>query len=213
MKLTFATFLIIFCSIFSYGQTDYDKIFDTKKEERSSLSVGTNVITLLTGTPTVSVSYDIVDKVQMKIGVGITPLGFIFDINAFSTHDLPILQRNLNTGTFFSVGFKYLVNKNGPALNSGKGVYLGSYLEKWYNTNTIYKEISYKRTKFKIVGGLNAGLYEHIDLDIEIGISIGLYRVDTPSGDSEVVINNEVVRSDFNIMGGFNLGLGVNYRF
>jgi len=213
MKLTFAIFLIIFCSIFSYGQTDYDKIFDTKEEERSSLSVGTNVITLLTGTPSVSVSYDFIDKVQMKIGVGITPLGFIFDINAFSTHDLPILQKNLNTGTFFSVGFKYLVNKNGLALNSGKGVYLGSCIEKWYNTNAIYKEISYKRTKFKIVGGVNVGLYEHIDLDVELGISAGIYRVNSPSGEGAIYINDRRVDSSVDLLAGVMLGMGVNYRF
>jgi len=171
------------------------------------------VFTLLTGTPTVSVSYDVRSIVQIKLGAGITPLGFIFDLTSPFFGEPPVLQHNLNTGTFFSLGFKYLFDVNAVSINSGKGIYTGCYLERWTNTNSINSNISYRRTKYNIVGGLNAGLYEHIDLDIELGISIGLYTVDAPSGDSEVVINNEVVRSDYNIMGGFNLGLGINYRF
>lgn len=192
------------------GQSDLDNVFDDEiQSEYSKFSVGINAVKILTGTPMISVGYIFLDKIQVKVGAGITPFGFIFDLTDPFPGSLPVLQRNLSMGSCFSAKFRYF-----PFLNFskfGKGGFAGVELIRWDNGSSL-SDINYTRTKCNINGGLSFNIYEHIDIDLELGISIGFYSIETPL-DEIVILETNEIRPGMEFFGGFNTGISINYNF
>jgi len=216
MKRTILGFLALSLSIWSYGQEDYDEIFDDGASN-SKINLGIDLMTLSTGTINFNASYNLTEKFQFKAGIGATPFGFIFDATALLSEEMPLLQSDLNTGYFLSGGIKYFTNKDHGYINSGAGAFYGVYLERWGNTHALNDAISYKRTKLNFVGGSNVGLFGNFTLDFEYGITLGYYTVETPNSvpgsySQYELSNGEFVSSGSNLIYGINLGLGLNYK-
>jgi len=211
MKRKIVSLFVLSLSVLSYGQENYDEIFDDGVKN-SKLTIGTDIMTFTTGTVNVNVGFNLSESIQLKAGLGATPFGVIFDATALLSEEFPMLQRNLNTGYFLSGGVKYFLNKNHGLINSGSGAFYGIYLERWKNTNAINELVSYKRTKFNFVGGSNIGLFGNFDLDIEYGVSIGLYTVETPTTGSVEIPGFDTEYPGSNLIYGINFGLGLNYK-
>jgi len=211
MKRKILSLFILSLSVLSYGQENYDEIFDDGVKN-SKLTIGTDIMTLSTGTVNVNVGFNLSENIQLKAGLGATPFGIIFDATAVLSEEYPMFQRDLNTGYFLSGGVKYFLNKDHGLVNSGSGAFYGVYLERWKNSNSLVEGISYKRTKFNIVGGSNIGLFGNFDLDFEYGVSVGLFTVETSTENMVEIPNSENAYPGSNLIYGINLGLGINYK-
>ena len=202
MKRILVSVFTLSLSILSFGQEDYDLIFDDGVKN-TKIAIGTDLVTLCTGTVNFNASYNLSDKFQVKVGVGATPFGFIFDATSLLSDEPPIMQRDLKTGSFLSGGIKYFLNKEHGLINSGAGAYYALYLERWKNLDALDNSFFYKRTKLNIVGGTNVGLFGNFNLDIEYGMSVGFYT-------TGIVLLPTSESSD--LIYGLNLGLGLNYK-
>ena len=76
MKKRVLSLVVLSLSVLSFGQEDYDLIFDDGVK-KSKFNIGTDIITFSTGTVNVNASFDLSDIFQVKVGVGATPFGFI----------------------------------------------------------------------------------------------------------------------------------------
>jgi len=208
MKKIIVSLLVLNLSVLSYAQEDYDLIFDDGSKD-TKLNVGIDIMTLVTGTLNAYVGYDVSESIQLKVGVGATTFGLIFDATSMFSDEVPMFQKNLNTGLFFSGGIKYFLNKDNGLLNSGAGAFYGIYLDRWENTDLRDELVSYKRTKLNVVGGSNIGLFGSFSLDFEYGLSIGYYTVETPNSSPNSYSNYEFPSGE-NVYAGSELIYGVN---
>jgi len=211
MKRKILSLFILSLSVLSYGQEDYDEIFDDGVKN-SKLTIGTDIITLTTGTLNVNVGYKISENIQLMAGIGATPFGFIFDGNAVISEEYDLIQRDLKTGSFLTAGAKYYPNKDRGLINSGEGAYYGVYIERWKNTNSIQNTVSYKRTKLNFVWGSNINLFGNFGLDFEYGFTAGYLTVEDSFTNPSLISPSLTNNPESTLIYGINFGLGLNYK-
>jgi len=211
MKRKILSLFILSLSVLSYGQEDYDEIFDDGINN-SKLTIGTDIITLTTGTLNVNVGYNFTENFQLKLGVGATPFGFLLDANSFVVEGegLPLIQSDLKTGYFLSVGTNFYTGEG--LMNITSDGYYGVYLEKWKNTDSFNSVISYTRTKLNVVRGNSIALFGNFELNYEYGAYIGLFSLKNSITDPVQISAYDYISPERLFLYGLNLGLGINYK-
>lgn len=180
------------------SQDDLDDIFDDG-DKNSKFYIGTDFITWSTGTANIYTDITITDNLKWQVGGGFTPFGFLFDVtDAIAGEEIPILEKDLNLGSYINTGFKLYPSKKYDASKDLNSFY---YLEmnRWASKSLI-PTIKNVRTKFNVGAGISYGLTGRFNLDIQYGITYARLKYQK---NGEQHINKRIF--------GFNLGFGINY--
>lgn len=189
-------FLFTLSTVFS--QNDLDDVFDDG-DKNSKFYLGTDFITWSTGTANIYTDITLTDNLKWQVGGGFTPFGFLFDItDAIAGAYIPILEKNLNFGSYLNTGFKFYPIKKYDASKDLNSFY---YLEmnRW-SSKSIIPTIKNTRTKINFGAGISYGLSGRFNIDVQYGITYARLKY---LQDTQQVKSGRIF--------GLNLGFGINY--
>jgi hypothetical protein len=182
----------------AFSQDGLDDIFDDG-DKNSKFHLGTDFITWATGTVNIYTDITLTDNLKWQVGAGFTPFGLLFDVtDAIAGGEIPILEKNLNLGSYVNTGFKFYPIKKYDVSKDLNSFY---YLEmnRWGSKSSI-PTIKNVRTKINFGAGINYGLSGRLNLEVQYGITYA--RLKYLQG-SEQYENKRIF--------GLNLGFGINY--
>ena len=214
MKLKFLNFFVVLIAYSSSicAQEDLDAIFDDGDETNGfGIAVGSDLVTLGTGTLNVFGEFTLLDRVGIFAGIGTMPLGTIMDFTnpdiIGNPEDDNLFIRGLTKPFYYNIGLKYIETRGFIPIY----VYSEFKNWRWIPADLAYENAIINRRKINFGVGHEFFLFDRIGCDIHTGTFLGLLAIKSLVSDDP---NNLQYgpNSTYDIFIGFDLGLSLKYK-
>ncbi len=216
MKLNF---LSLFVALVAYStsicaQEDLDAVFDDGDETNGfGIAVGSDLVTLGTGTLNVFGEFTVLDRVGVVAGVGTMPLGVIMDFTnpdiIGNPEDNNLFITGITKPLYYNFSLKYIETR---ALIP---FYVYGEIKKWnwISSNFDYVGGKYKRSKINFGMGYMFNTSENIVFEAHTGIFLGQLRYFAIVDETDPNFNPFAMGNTYDIFIGFDLGLNLKFEF
>jgi hypothetical protein len=196
------------------AQEDLDAIFDDGDNTNGfGIAVGSDLVTLGTGTLNVFGEFTILDRGSVVAGLGTMPFGVIMDFMnpdiIGNPEDNNLFINGITKPLYYNFALKYIETR---ALIP---FYVYGEIKKWnwISSNFAHVGGKYKRSKFNFGMGYSLHPFDNMVVEAHTGIFLGQLRFFAVDDETDPNFDPFGMGNSYDVFIGFDLGLNLKYEF